>query len=188
MVPARARPEGLLKCAWGWLGCALLQLTPLVPGPQASWRGGRAKRSCEEGARLSTSCLAWGQHSHCQVFVLEGTSSMMGLQLLHVSSCSTLSLLWLQLSRLLQRQSCVLTPQLCSSTEVCGEEPVALTRGWAECTPSHQPYWVSNPAPTYPYSYLLPSPASLPFTLSCLSLYPFLNSCLHCALKMQSAV
>lgn len=36
---------------------------------------------------------------------------------------------------------------------------------------------------------LLPFPSSpfshFPFTLSCLSLYPFLNCCLHCALKMQ---
>lgn len=41
---------------------------------------------------------------------------------------------------------------------------------------------------TYHHSYLLPSPAFPPLTLSCLSLYPFLNSCLHCVLKMQRAV
>lgn len=42
MLPARARPAGLPKRAWGWLGCAFLQPACPVPGPQASRAGGKA--------------------------------------------------------------------------------------------------------------------------------------------------
>lgn len=97
--------------------------------------------------------------------------------------CSALSSLLLWLTHILQRQSCVLAPpSFCSSTEVCGEEPMALLQGWAEHTPSHQPCWVSNPVPYL--SPFLSSPFCFPSSQPLLSLYPFLNSCLHCALKM----
>lgn len=82
-------------------------------------------------------------------------------------------------------------PPYCSSGEVWAEElhSVALPWGWAACPLGCTPCWVSKSCstPAHPSS-PLPSPASLPLSLSCLSCYPFLNYCLHCVLKMQCDV
>lgn len=185
VLPARGRPAGLPKRAWGWLGCALLQPARPVPGPQASWAGGKALTA-------STICLAWGQHGHCQASALEGISSMMELPAPPcVSSCSAAlcPCSCFGSTRFLQRQSCVLAPLASAAVLRC------VVKGQWSCHGAGLSiHHVTSPAGsqillrTCPHSYLLPSPASLPLTVSCLSLCPFLNSCLHCALKMKSAV
>lgn len=102
---------------------------------------------------------------------------------------STLSSLLLQLTRFLQRQSCVFAPPASAAVLRC------VVKGQWSCHGAGLSiHYVTSPAGsqiqlrTCPHSYLLPSPASLPLTVSCLSLCLFLNSCLHCALKMKSAV
>lgn len=81
--------------------------------------------------------------------------------------------------------------QLAAAVSRCGTKS---RMAWA-CHGAGQ--WIHQPASlagsqilfhTCPPFPPLPSAPSLPLTISCLSLYPFLNYCLCCALKMQCAV
>lgn len=156
----------------------------------------------------STSCLARGQHGHCQASALEGTDRGVRRMLCDGAAGSSRCVLvqrsalsWLPLwcslccSLSAEAELCPYPPTACcSSTEVQDEEP----HGMALPRPCHgagqRVHWAASRAGSqillhacHPFP-PLPSPASLLLTLSCLSLYPFLNYCLHCALKMQCTV